>query len=353
MNRCLQLAKNGIGNVAPNPMVGAVLVHDDRIIGEGFHRQYGMAHAEVNCINSVNAEDENLISKSILYVSLEPCAHHGKTPPCADLIIKNKIPKVITGCRDPFPQVDGKGIEKLLAAGVEVKTGILEKECKELNERFFTFHQKHRPYIILKWAQSFDGKIAGAASQRAYISNEYTNRLVHKWRSEEAAVMVGTNTALLDDPALTTRLWPGRNPLRLVIDMELKLPSSSNLFDGAATSIVFNGIRNTVENFDDPDILTAGGNLFYQITADVDPVQQVVHALYRLKVQSVIIEGGTKLLQSFIDEKLWDEARVITNESLALPGGLKAPELYHAIPVYTQKIMTDTITQYSNASSFH
>ena len=242
MQRCLQLAAMGAGHTAPNPMVGAVLVYADRVIGEGFHRQYGGPHAEVNCINSVTKDDLPLLAKSTLYVSMEPCSHFGKTPPCTDLIIEKKIPTVVIACRDGYHKVNGKGIEKLRAAGINVIVGILEREALELNKRFFTFHQHQRPYIILKWAQSKDGKVAPlnlpagrqvphsggnleqSKGKRLLISNEVTDRLVHKWRSEEAAILVGTNTALQDDPALTTRFWPGRDPVRLVIEMELKLP---------------------------------------------------------------------------------------------------------------------------------
>src|SRR5437868_6012424 len=230
MHRCLELAKLAAGNVAPNPMVGAVLVHEEKIISEGYHKQFGEPHAEVNCINNVKEEDKHLIEKSTLYVSLEPCSHFGKTPPCTDLIIKNKIPKVVIGCVDIYKEVHGRGIKKLQDAEVEVVTGILEKECIELNKRFFTFHEKYRPYIILKWAESANGKI-GIDTERVLISNEYSDRLVHKWRSEEAAILIGTNTALKDDPSLTTRLWQGNNPVRLVIDMDLRLPSHLKIFN--------------------------------------------------------------------------------------------------------------------------
>ena len=236
MTRCLQLAQLGAGNVAPNPMVGAVLVYEEKIIGEGYHRKYGEAHAEVNCINSVKESNRELIEKSTLYVSLEPCSHYGKTPPCSDLIIQNKIKKVVIGCQDIYKEVSGKGILKLRNAGVEVISGVLEKESVDLNKRFFTFHQKFRPYIILKWAQTANTKI-GSTNERILISNEYTNRLVHKWRSEEAAVLVGTNTAVQDDPFLTTRLWKGKNPVRIVIDKELKLPPSLNIFDTNSQTI--------------------------------------------------------------------------------------------------------------------
>ena len=243
MSRCIELAKLGAGFTAPNPMVGAVLVYDNRIIGEGYHRHYGHAHAEVNCIASVKKEDEPFIRQSVLYVSLEPCAHHGKTPPCADLIIEKKIPMVVVGSRDPFKEVDGKGIEKLQAAGVEVQEDVLEKECIDLNKRFFTFHTWRRPYIILKWAQSDDGKIAKTGHSRVLISNDYTNRLVHKWRSEEASILVGTNTALMDNPSLDTRLWKGPNPVRLVVDKNLALPASLNVFDQKIKTIIFNTLK--------------------------------------------------------------------------------------------------------------
>ena len=317
MHRCLELAVKGAGYVAPNPMVGAVLVHEDRIIGEGFHQKYGEAHAEVNCIESVNPNDKFLIPNSTLYVSLEPCAHFGKTPPCADRIIKEKIPKVDIGCRDPFKEVDGKGMEKLKAAGIEVEQGILEQQCKELNARFFVFNLHHRPYIVLKWAATADGKIANSDYSRVLISNELSNRLVHKWRTEEAAILVGTRTAHFDDPHLTSRLWPGPNPLRLVVDMELRLPPMLHLFDQQVRTIVFNKIRHEErENL-----------LYYQVTEDVDLVHQISNALYQLKIQSVLIEGGARLLQSFIDAGCWDEARVITNETIMIKSGIPAPQL--------------------------
>ncbi|HEY1871620.1 MAG TPA: bifunctional diaminohydroxyphosphoribosylaminopyrimidine deaminase/5-amino-6-(5-phosphoribosylamino)uracil reductase RibD [Chitinophagaceae bacterium] len=333
MHRCLQLAKLGAGNVAPNPIVGAILVYDERIIGEGYHQQYGAAHAEVNCIASVKENEKELIPGSTMYVSLEPCVHFGKTPPCADLIIKNKIKNVVIGCRDPFEEVNGKGIEKLQAAGVNVTQNILEKDCKELNKRFFTFQTIHRPYIILKWAQTINGKIAGTSPERLLITNEFTNRLAHKWRSEEAAILVGTNTALMDDPELITRLWIGNNPIRLVVDMDLKLSSSSKIFNQKARTIVFNNsIHEERDNVS-----------FYQVTEDVNLVHQIVNALYQLKIQSVIIEGGAKMLQSFIDEELWDEARVITNNELIIDRGLDAPKLFFFSKIGQQKILNDQI----------
>lgn len=343
MHRCLQLARAGEGYVAPNPMVGAVLVYRNRIIGEGYHRHFGMPHAEVNCVASVKKEDSCLISKSVLYVSLEPCAHHGKTPPCADLIIKHQIPKVVVGCRDPFPEVNGRGIEKLLAAGVSVTTGVLEKECQALNKRFFTFHTRHRPFIVLKWAQSSDGSIAAPDGSAVQISNAFTNRLVHRWRSEEPAILVGTRTAMLDNPSLTTRLWPGRNPVRLVVDRALTLSDKLQLFDEQASSVIFNEQRHTLL---DRDQILRGGNWFYQVTKDVSMAQQVVNALYQLQIQSVLVEGGAQILQSFINEGIWDEARIITNEALMIPAGIKAPEINHGLQTEEKQLFSDKITYY-------
>jgi diaminohydroxyphosphoribosylaminopyrimidine deaminase / 5-amino-6-(5-phosphoribosylamino)uracil reductase len=333
MHRCLQLAKLGAGNVAPNPMVGAVLVYNGRIIGEGYHHQYGEAHAEVNCIASVNEDEKRLISTSTMYVSLEPCAHYGKTPPCADLIIKNNIKKVVIGCTDPFKEVNGKGIEKLQAAGIEVIQNVLENDCRELNKRFFTFHTQHRPYVILKWAQTLNGKIASESSDRLFITNELTNRLVHKWRSEEAAILVGTNTALMDDPELTTRLWAGNNPVRLVVDMDLSLSRSLKIFNRKARTIVFNNLIHEERE----DLL------FYQVTEDVNLIHQIVNGLHKLKIQSVIVEGGARMLQSFIDEQLWDEARIITNKELIIEKGLDAPKLFSFSKIDEQKIFNDQI----------
>jgi len=391
MHRCIELAQLAAGNVAPNPMVGAILVHDSGIIGEGYHREYGQAHAEVNCMASVKKEDQHLIEQSTLYVSLEPCAHFGKTPPCADLIIENKIPKVVIGCRDPFVQVNGKGIEKLKEAGIEVEVNILESECKKLNKRFFTFHTKHRPYIILKWAQTLDGKIAalsgspgkgvsypdssliedtkkysevlksevssndgpshreGLGMGRLYISNEFTNRIVHKWRSEEMAIAVGTNTAFFDDPELSTRLWPGKNPIRIVVDMDLRLPKSLKLFNSKIPTIVFNTKQHSLppEKVSAEQLKSIGVG-YYQVTEDVSLVHQMMHALYRMNIQSVLVEGGAYLLQSFIDEGMWDEARVVCNEGLTLGNGLPAPVLKDQKLVSAEQIFSDVIRTYKN-----
>jgi diaminohydroxyphosphoribosylaminopyrimidine deaminase/5-amino-6-(5-phosphoribosylamino)uracil reductase len=338
MHRCLQLARMGAGNTAPNPMVGAVLVYENKVIGEGYHQQYGKAHAEVNCINKVTAANKALIEKSTLYVSLEPCTHFGKTPPCADLIIKNKIPHVVIGCRDSYTEVDGRGIAKLKAAEVDVSVGVLEKEALELNKRFFTFHQRRRPYIILKWAQSADDKIAGKDGAPIFISNAFTNRLVHQWRSEEAAIMVGTTTALKDDPALTTRLYPGKDPVRLVIDKNNQLPSSLKLFDGSAKTIVFNEEKEA-----------EGAMLsFFKIDKHSNNIPQILKKLYGLNIQSVIIEGGAKLLQSFINDNLWDEARLITNTGMMIGEGIAAPLLHHQQLTAEEIITTDKIQYFIN-----
>ena len=339
MHRCLQLAKMGTGNVAPNPMVGAVMVYENEIIGEGYHQQYGQAHAEVNCINNVSEANQSVIEKSTLYVSLEPCTHFGKTPPCADLIIKNKIPNVVIACRDSYEEVDGKGIQKLQQASVNVIVGILEKEALELNKRFFTFHRKQRPYIILKWAQSKDAKIARHDFSALKISNDITNRMVHKWRSEEAAILVGTNTALHDNPSLTTRLWKGNNPVRLVLDLQLKLPLSLHLFDGSVKTIVFNQVKHEEEN----------GVTFYKLSSGEDIISGLLNALYKLKIQSVLVEGGARLLQSFIDQNYWDEARVITNEQLLIKNGINAPKLKNSSLGCIKKATGDQLAFYQPA----
>ncbi len=334
MQRCLELAQLGAGHVAPNPMVGAVLVHEGKIIGEGWHWQYGEAHAEVNAISqAVQNGQAGKISQSTLYVSLEPCAHFGKTPPCADLIIQHKISRVVIACRDPFEQVNGKGIEKLKAAGVQVELGILEKEAVALNKRFFTFHEQQRPYIILKWAETADGFIAAEGEMRLLISNEYSNRLVHKWRSEEAGIMIGTNTALLDDPSLTVRSWTGQSPVRLVLDMNLRLHASLKVFNKEVRTVVFNTVKQQEE-----DKL-----LYYQLKKEESLLPQLLKALYELKIQSVLVEGGARLLQSFIDAGCWDEARVIRNDQLHIGKGLNSPQLSNAILKQETSIATDTL----------
>ncbi len=327
MSRCIELATNGIGKVAPNPMVGAVLVFDDNIIGEGFHHQYGQSHAEVNAVsNAIINGNERLLEKCILYVNLEPCNHHGQTPPCTELIIEKKIPDVRIGCKDPFPRVNGSGIERLKSAGIKVQTNILEKECLELNKRFITFHSEKRPYVILKFAQTANGFISQFGSQRSVagaqildyeqrkISSEFSDRLVHKWRSEESAIMIGTNTAILDNPFLTVRKWNGKNPVRIVIDQKLKLSSDLNIFNVEATTLIFNEVKN----------VASAGNEYIKIDFDKNIIKQILNTLYERKILSIIIEGGTNLLNQFIEEKCWDEARIITAKKL-FDDGIKSP----------------------------
>ena len=319
MLRCLELAKKGFGSVAPNPMVGCVIVHNGIIIGEGFHQKYGEAHAEVNAINSV--KDKTLLSKATVYVNLEPCSHYGKTPPCADLLIKHQVKEVIIANTDPNPLVAGKGIEKLKEAGINVITGILEDEAKALNKRFFCYHTKKRPYIILKWAKTLDGFIDIDRSQagnnlKYWITNDELKILVHKWRSEEPAIMVGTNTALNDNPQLNIRYWQGNQPLRLVIDENLSLPKILHLFDQQNPTVIFTAKKEESKR-----------NLTYQyINFNDNPLRQILDYLYETKITSVIIEGGKELLQSFIEQGLWDEARILTGNKY-FDKGLKAPEI--------------------------
>ncbi len=340
MRRCLELAASAAGRVAPNPMVGAVLVYGQRIIAEGRHEFFGGPHAEVNCIDAVPAAYRAYLSESTLYVSLEPCNHTGKTPPCTDLILRSGIRRVVIGCRDPFAAVNGKGVERLRTAGVEVIEGVLEKDCRELNQRFFTFHTRHRPYIVLKWAQTANKRIAAAGNDRLLISNAFSNRLVHRWRAAEAAILVGTNTALFDNPALTVRQWTGPSPVRLVVDMSLRLPPSLRIFDGQTRTIIFNTIRH-----EQRDHL-----LFYQVTTDTSLVSQIVHALYQLNIQSVMVEGGARLLQSFIDENTWDEARVITNSELVIEDGLPAPRLHNSVGSGQLRLKQDIVDWYRPAT---
>ena len=339
MYRCIQLAQNGKGFVEPNPMVGAVIVHNDIIIGEGFHRQYGEAHAEVNAIASV--KDQSLLSQSTMYVSLEPCSHYGKTPPCSKLIIDKKIPKVVIGCIDPFSEVSGRGIRMLQEAGVEVKINILKEECERLNIRFFTFIQKKRPYIILKWAQSADGFIdkkrnLGNGEKPARLSNDFTQLSTHKMRAEHSAILVGLNTALLDNPTLTTRLWDGKNPLRIAIDKDLNIPENSNLLDGNTPTLIYTSKKKESEK-----------NIIYQkIEFDKNILPQIMTDLYNRNVQSLIVEGGSILLNSFIQSGLWDEARVET-ASILLGSGVAVPYLKGDL-LNTLKCKKSVISQYEN-----
>ena len=314
MQRCLELAQRGIGLVSPNPMVGCVIVYEGEIIGEGFHQEYGEGHAEVNAINSIN--DKSLLNKSTLYVNLEPCAHFGKTPPCSNLIIENKIPKVVIGCVDSFSEVFGKGIEKMINEGIEVIVGILEKESRELNKRFFTFHEKNRPYVILKWAESKDGFIAPNNQNKPFwMTSSESKKLVHQWRREEDAILVGRITAQKDNPFLTVREVQGENPIRIVIDKNLKLSSGLNLFDSNAKTLIFNTIKNDETN----------SNIFIK-TSFTNLVLNILEELHKQNIQPIIIEGGATTLQSFIETKLWDEARIFTTNK-ELNDGVKSPNI--------------------------
>lgn len=315
MRRCLELAERGLGAVAPNPMVGAVLVHEGVVIGEGYHMKFGEGHAEVNCIQSVKKEQESLISKSKLFVSLEPCSHYGKTPPCTNLILQNKISEVVIACRDPFEKVSGTGIAQLRAAGVKVDVGLLENEAIDLNRRFFCFHQKKRPYIILKWAQTSNHNIAHAMGAPLKISNAITDKKVHQWRSEESSIMVGTNTVLSDNPSLTTRFWSGKNPIRIIIDKNLKISASKKVFNDDATTLIFNFLEEKI----------TGSNHFIKLYPEKNILNQILFKLHEMQIQSILVEGGTFLIQSFIDEGLWDEARIITNTKMDVEQGLSAP----------------------------
>ena len=333
IQRCIQLALLGAGKVSPNPMVGAVLVYEDKIIGEGWHREYGQAHAEVNCIRSVAAEDRQLIAQSTIYVSLEPCAHWGRTPPCADLIVESKIPKVVIGCTDTFSEVSGKGIEKLKQASIEVIIGILEKECRQLNRRFFTRQEQRRPYIILKWAESADGFIAPEQGKRVMLSNRFSQKLVHKMRSEEDAILVGYHTALLDNPQLNNRYGQGRQPLRIVIDPQLQLPQQLHLFDLSQPTLVLNYLKEEEKD-----------NLHWvRIDNEQPMVQQVIDKAD--KINSVIVEGGNKTLQQFIDAGLWDEAFIFQTPHL-LQNGTKAPLLKQALLQEQYQLQTDKVNRY-------
>ena len=340
MKRCLELAEKGLGHTVPNPMVGCVIMLDGNIIGEGYHEQYGQAHAEVNAINSV--KDKSLLQKATLYVNLEPCSHFGKTPPCADLIIEHKIPYVVIGSIDTFAQVSGRGIEKLMKAGIDVKTGVLEQECRELNRRFFTYHEKKRPYIILKWAQTEDGFIDILRNEEGLekplqITNETSRELMHQWRNEEQAIMVGKRTALLDNPKLTARTGNKKNPLRIVTDRNLSIPSHYFLMDKSTPTLVFTSTDAVSEN-----------NLEYiKLDFDAPLLPQMLGSLYEKNVLSVIVEGGTKLINSFIHNQLWDEARVFIADKKIGDEGVNAPEL-DAKPLIRKAIDGDQLLIYRN-----
>ncbi len=337
MQRCIDLAIQGKGLVAPNPMVGALLVNNHAIVGEGFHQGFGEAHAEANAINNVTSPD--LLKKAVLYVNLEPCSHQGKTPPCANLIISMGIPKIVIGTPDPNKLVDGSGIALLREKGINVVTGILENECKALNKRFFTWHLYNRPYIILKWARSADGFIdfdrpADAPVGPNWITSQTARILVHKWRSEEQAILVGTNTVIKDNPRLNIRDWAGKNPLRVIIDRELKLGSHYNVFDNTQKTLVFTqkepaGSGPGPREFPEKTVVPETGNTersYASIVFDDTAELQMLECLYRQNIQSIIIEGGAYTLNRFIEKGLWDEARIFTGPVL-FRRGIRSPEI--------------------------
>ena len=338
IKRCLEISKQGIGTTRPNPSVGAVLVVDNKIIGEGFTSAYGGSHAEVNAISSVKNDED--LKKATMYVTLEPCSHYGKTPPCADLIVKSGIKKVVIGCVDVNDVVAGRGVERLKNAGCEVVVGVLENECKAHHKRFFTFHSKKRPYIILKWAQTQDGYIAPKNNRvkqaPVWITQKVSRQLVHKWRSEEHSILVGTTTVLDDNPSLDVRSWSGENPLRIVIDKDLKLPKDLKVYDGSVKTIFIN-----------QKVTTSNENLFFEKINFSKPIAlEICKVLFKHKVQSLIVEGGRKTIQTFIDENLWDEARVFSG-LVNFNEGTKAPKLN--VPFLNEEnLMGDSLKTYVN-----
>lgn len=322
MSRCLDLAKLGMADVSPNPMVGCVIVLNDTVVGEGYHKKFGEAHAEPNAVRDVferygDQKAIEMLSEATVYVNLEPCAHFGKTPPCADLLVRHSVKKVVIGNRDPFSGVNGLGIEKLRNAGIEVVTNVLDAECRALNIRFFTRIEKQRPFIILKWAETANGYFAPKDGKQRWISGDLAKRLNHKWRSEEDALLVGKNTALIDNPELNVRNWIGKNPVRLVIDKHLQIPVSHLMFNDVAKTIIFNEVKTE-----------AVGNIHYIEMEDMQYYlpQKICFQLYLMDIQSVIVEGGLNLLTQFLHANLWDEARIFKSNT-AWENGLKAPTI--------------------------
>jgi diaminohydroxyphosphoribosylaminopyrimidine deaminase/5-amino-6-(5-phosphoribosylamino)uracil reductase len=333
MQRALDLAELGRGAVSPNPMVGCVIVHENRIIGEGYHRAYGGPHAEVNAIHSV--ANHEILQESTAYVTLEPCAHWGKTPPCANLLVEKKLKRVVIATMDSNPLVGGKGIEILKAAGIEVESGVLGREARWQNRRFFTQIEKNRPYVILKWAQTQDGFVARKDFSSKWISGSRSRQLVHKWRSEEDAILVGKNTALHDNPRLDVRDWVGKNPLRIVLDPKLTLPTSLHLFDGSIPTLCYNTLKSEVR-----------GSLEFVKTAVAFPAEALLADLHSRKVQSLIVEGGSLVLSQFIASGLWDEARVFTGKA-RFEAGIAAP-LLNQNPSEILTMGDDLLTVYQN-----
>ena len=331
MQVCIDLALKGFPLAFPNPMVGCVIVHNDSIIGQGYHQQFGSHHAEVNAIASV--ENKELLEQSTLYVSLEPCAHFGKTPPCSDLIVKSKIPRVVIGSLDTFSEVNGKGIQRLKETGIEVLTKVLEKECRAINKRFFTFHEKKRPYVILKWAQTSDGYIAPLNQKEPlWISSPESKILVHKWRSQEQAILVGRKTAELDNPLLTTREVKGKNPIRIVLDRKLSLNKDLLIFNDDAPTLVVN------------DKLSSDNHLKIDFN---NLAPSLLKELHSRNIQSIIIEGGAQTLNTFIDAKVWDEARVFTSKK-TLEKGVQSP-LIQSVINHSEIVGDDKLTYFINS----
>lgn len=313
MKRCFELAKMGSGNVAPNPFVGAVVVYEDEIIGEGYHQKYGEAHAEVNAIDAVSNKD--LLSDSTIYVSLEPCAHHGKTPPCADLIVKHRFKRVVIGCGDTFNEVNGKGIQRLRENGIEVTTFVLEEEARAINKAFFTFQEKKRPYVLLKWAQSRDGFIDAentSDGEITWISRPEVQPIVHQLRADYQAILVGKNTVINDNPSLTVRTVAGNNPVRIILDSHCEIPNEKTVLSDGLPTIVLNLLKTSIDK-----------NLTYHQITEMS-VKTILDALYEKNIQSVMVEGGAKTLQAFIDANLWDEALLIQGQN-SITAGTKAP----------------------------
>lgn len=339
IKRCIQLAKNGLGTTYSNPLVGSVIVYNNTIIGEGWHYQSGKPHAEVNAIASV--KDHSLLKDATIYVSLEPCSHFGKTPPCSDLIIEKGIRKVVIGTIDTFAKVSGAGIQNLMNAGCDVIVGVLESKCLALNKRFFTFHNKKRPYIILKWAETTDGYIAPVSTNKrepVWITNSYSRQIVHKWRAEEQAILVGSQTVIQDNPKLTIRDWAGQHPTRIVIDRSGKILKDSAVLDQSVKTIVITSEKFKKEN---------SNTLIYEVVDSQENLaKEICNILYKHNIQSAIIEGGSYTIQSFIDKNLWDEARVFKGNT-TFGTGIKAPT-HKGNLISEQKIMTDTLKTYQN-----
>lgn len=343
IKRCLQLAKNGLGTTRPNPSVGAVITYQNNIIGEGFTSAYGGNHAEVNAINAV--KNQNLLKDATIYVTLEPCSHFGKTPPCANLIIEKKIKNVVIGCIDTNSLVAGNGIKLLQEAGCKVTVGVLEDECKKHHKRFLTVQNKKRPYVILKWAETSNGFIAPLTKNEqkpVWISNKYSQQLVHKWRSEEHAILVGTNTVIADNPKLNVRSWLGNNPVRIVLDSSLRISKKASVFDESAQTIVIFDKKQQIKN------TPLKKEIIYEaIDFSKNVAKQICVVLQKHQIQSVIIEGGAQTLQTFIDANLWDEARVFIG-NISFKNGIKSPKLQERTLSEEKTIQKDILKIYKN-----